>query len=92
MPDPQIPHGGVYGDGDVGGERPRRGRPYQQRRPFFPLQRKADENGEVVRDVPAFCDFHLQKAGTAPSAPRHNIAAPVQETLPMALFKKGPIV
>ena len=90
MPDLEIRHLGIHGDGDIGGERPGRGGPDQQRGLLLAADGEAHEDRSVGGDAPAFGHFHLREPGAAAAAPGHHVVAAIEEALVVALLEEGP--
>ncbi len=81
------------GGGDVGGQRPRRRRPHEQRFTLTVEQREAQrEAGVLLLDVALGHDLVLADAGSAAPAPRHHVRALVHPAVVMARLQEFPDV
>src|SRR5579859_339140 len=88
--DLQISHLRVHGYRDIRSQRPGSRRPDQQRSSFLTSDWESHKDGSVSSDPPPFGHFHLRKARSASSAPRHDVMPAVDETFRVTLLQEGP--
>ena len=76
--------------GDVGGQRPGRRRPDQQRLARAVEEREPDRQPRVLAILVALVHLHLGQARAAAGAPGHRVVAAVDPAAPVALGEEAP--
>ena len=81
---------GIHRGGDVAGERPRRGRPHQERLLVASTQREAHKDGPMRDKLVTLVHLHLTQADRAARTPRHGVVATVYQAPLMTFLEETP--